>query len=124
MRTPYLAKALESFLSIMAEKRQLSSKERKMIETLNRAIHPLGYNISWKVVVTNNRTKALKVSRRKNMYSDERGRYAMKGHPKLKNVIKAASEDQFPVRSYTRRGVTDRDLCLGVLPQTSVHELS
>ena len=47
----------------------------------------------------------------------------MKGHPKLKNVIKAASEDQFPVRSYTRRGVTDRDLCLGVLPQTSVHVL-
>ena len=87
MRTPYLARALESFLSIMAEKRQLSSKERKMIETLNRAIHPLGYNISWKVVVTNNRTKALKVSRRKNMFSDERGRHAMKGHPKLKKVI-------------------------------------
>jgi hypothetical protein len=89
MRTPYLAKALESFLSIMAEKRQLSARERKMIETLNRAIHPMGYNISWTVVqATNNRTKRPKISRRKNTKSEERGRNAMKGHhPKLRKVV-------------------------------------
>lgn len=45
MRTPDLTKALESFTSIMAEKKNVSEKEREVIQKLNRAITNMGYQV-------------------------------------------------------------------------------
>jgi hypothetical protein len=45
MRRPDLAKALESFSSLMTEKVNLSEKECLVIEKLNRAMNAMGYRI-------------------------------------------------------------------------------
>jgi hypothetical protein len=45
MRTPDLRKALESFSTIMAEKKNMSEKEREVIGKVNRAIGTMGYQI-------------------------------------------------------------------------------
>ena len=45
MRTPDLRKALEAFSTIMAEKKNMSEKEREVIGKVNRAIETMGYQI-------------------------------------------------------------------------------
>ena len=45
MRTPDLRKALEAFSAILAEKKDMSEKERDVIGKVNRAISNMGYKI-------------------------------------------------------------------------------
>lgn len=45
MRTPDVNRALQSFSSMMTEKKQLIEKERSIIDRVNRAIKRSGYQI-------------------------------------------------------------------------------
>ncbi len=45
MRTPDVSRALQSFSSLMTEKKQLVEKERSILDRVNRAIKSSGYQI-------------------------------------------------------------------------------
>lgn len=45
MRTPDLSKALDSFSSMISEKKHLAEKERGIVDKINRAIKGTGYRV-------------------------------------------------------------------------------
>jgi hypothetical protein len=93
MRTMNVTKIIESFSSIMTEKKRILEREREVIEKLNRAIGPMGYQITWTAgQAAGNRKGRPRGSRNKNLRLTlhERNSHVMKrgrpGRPKLTKV--------------------------------------